>query len=147
MSKVRITEARGMRWKHQRLFSWKEKNSRFMKAVGEDMSDKDLAAMAGTAVTTVARLRSGETMFPKHETLARIAQARGYEFTVVKVREPDYENELPMALEAYKDYQKYLRQKREEGKKREKKRLRANRKHTPRVARRASDRGESRRLH
>ena len=143
MPKVKLTEARGMRWKHQRIFSWSEKNSRFMKAVGDDMSDKDIAAIAGCHPNTVGRLRRGETISPKHETLARIAQARGYEYTVVKVREPDYANELPMALEAYRDYQKYLRQERE---KREKKRVRPDRRHSKRVARGASG-GESRRVH
>jgi len=143
----KLTKEQGLRWKEQRLFSWADENGKYMRTISKaSVTHNDEAAAAGLARQTVHRLRNGDTMYPKHETLARLARVHGYEFALVKTRDPNYDLELPRAREAYRDYQKYLRQQREGEGKREKKRVRSNRRHSAGVARRASG-GESRRVH
>ena len=80
---------------------------------GEHLRETDLAALAGTAVSTIKNMLGGETRNPQHKTFAKIAGALGYEYTLTREKAPNYESEIPKAREQRKVYRDQLARKRE----------------------------------
>src|SRR5215831_10047009 len=99
----------------QRKYSWVERESEGIVKILDDskLDNKDTAALAGLNKQTVDRLRSGETINPKHSTLAKILEAHGCKYTVEQVRTPNYAAKVPEALEEYKEYRRWLKRRRD----------------------------------
>jgi transcriptional regulator with XRE-family HTH domain len=80
---------------------------------GEHITEDQLAALAGCAKSTVKNLFGGKTISPQYNTLVKLAGAMGKKFELVDDRKPDYEKEIPVAIEQRKEYRRYLQRKRE----------------------------------
>ena len=80
---------------------------------GEHLRETDLAALAGVADSTIKNMLGGETRNPQHKTFAKIAGALGYEYTLTREQEPNYDKEIPKAREQRKLYRDQLARKRE----------------------------------
>lgn len=70
----------------------------------EHIKADQLAALAGLATTTVSNMFGGETRRPQHATFAKMAAAMGFEYTLARKKEPDYEKEITKAIEERKSY-------------------------------------------
>jgi len=132
----------------QRKYSWVERESEGIVKILDDskLDNRDSAALAGLHKQTVDRLRNGDTINPKHSTLAKILEAHGYKYAVEKVRTPDFAAEIPEAREEYRQYRKWLERKRRKSEKRTKV-TKNTRRHSKNMVRRASGGSNARSLH
>ena len=73
------------------------------------LKEADLAVIAGLAGSTVKNMFSeGKTIDPKHSTFAKLYGAIGYKYAAVPDHKVNFEKELPMAKEQFKNYKKTL---------------------------------------
>jgi transcriptional regulator with XRE-family HTH domain len=75
----------------------------------ERIKESDLAVLAGLSASTVANMfTKGTTRRPQHATFAKMAAAMGYEYTVAREEKPNYDREIPVAREQYKQHKERL---------------------------------------
>jgi transcriptional regulator with XRE-family HTH domain len=87
---------------------------RFRKILrAEGLKESDIAALAGVGTPTVSRLLEHETRNPRHSTFAKLAGGLGYEYQLVREVKPNFEREIPKAVEQRKLYREQLAKKRE----------------------------------
>lgn len=70
----------------------------------EKIKESELAVLAGLSKQTVANMFGGKTRKPQHATFAKMAGAMGYSYTLTRDAAPNYEKEIPVAKQQYKDH-------------------------------------------
>jgi transcriptional regulator with XRE-family HTH domain len=79
----------------------------------ERLKESDIAALAGVGTPTVRNLVDHNTRNPRHSTFAKLAGGLGYEYQLVREVKPNFEREIPKAVEQRKLYREQLAKKRE----------------------------------
>jgi transcriptional regulator with XRE-family HTH domain len=79
----------------------------------ERLKESDIAALAGVGTATVSRLLEHETRRPLHSTFAKLAGGLGFEYKLVRETKPNFEREIPKAVEQRKLYRDQQAKKRE----------------------------------
>lgn len=85
----------------------------------QHIKENDLAVLAGLSNSTVHNMFGGETRDPRHSTFAKMAGAMNHEYGLVpKDRDkPDYEKEIPKAMEERRLYRATLAKKKKRARK------------------------------
>ena len=79
----------------------------------ERLKESDIAALAGVGTPTVKNLLDHETRNPRHSTFAKLAGGLGFEYKLVRETKPNFEKEIPKAVQERKLYRDQQAKKRE----------------------------------
>jgi hypothetical protein len=104
---------RGWLKRAQRLIDHDPEIDRFKTLWREEhLKETDFAILSGLNPGTIHRMFNNETKRPQHLTYAKMASALGHEYTLTRVKTPDYQNEIPKAREEFKEHLAVLKKKR-----------------------------------
>jgi len=68
----------------------------------EGLKHHEIQYLSGVSAHTLHEWFFGKTMRPQHATLAAVAASLGYDWTLVKKKDLDYEKELPRARDDWR---------------------------------------------